>query len=101
RHTRSYGDWSSDVCSSDLHQVREIEEFGRLEVDNPEFLMALVDARHIAGDRGLFERFEAAFHHAGTHAHVVGALNGLIDERYGRSEERRVGKECRWRGSQD
>src|SRR5207248_3751226 len=20
RHTRSYGDWSSDVCSSDLHQ---------------------------------------------------------------------------------
>src|SRR6202047_5694231 len=22
RHTRSYGDWSSDVCSSDLHAVR-------------------------------------------------------------------------------
>src|SRR5437867_11618458 len=21
RHTRSYGDWSSDVCSSDLHDV--------------------------------------------------------------------------------
>ena len=64
------------------HQVREIEEFGRLEVDNPEFLMALVDARPIAGDRGLFDRFESAFHHAGTHAHVVGALNALIDERY-------------------
>ena len=64
------------------HQVREIEEFGRLEVDNPEFLMALVDARFIAGDRALFGRFEAAFHHAGTHAHVVGALNALVDERY-------------------
>ena len=64
------------------HQVREIEEFGRLEVDNPEFLMALVDARPIAGDRALFDRFESAFHHAGTHAHVVGALNALIDERY-------------------
>ena len=64
------------------HQVREIEEFGRLEIDNPEFLMALVDARPIAGDRGLFDRFESAFHHAGTHAHVVGALNSLIDERY-------------------
>jgi [protein-PII] uridylyltransferase len=64
------------------HQVREIEEFGRLEVDNPEFLMALVDARQIAGDRSLFDRFESAFHHAGTHAHVVGALNALIDERY-------------------
>ncbi len=64
------------------HQVREIEEFGRLEVDNPEFLMALVDARFVTGDRGLFDRFESAFHHAGTHAHVVSALNALIDERY-------------------
>src|ERR1051325_4970337 len=64
------------------HQVREIEEFARLEVDNPEFLMALVDARFVAGDRGLFDRFESAFHHAGTHAHVVSALNSLIDERY-------------------
>jgi [protein-PII] uridylyltransferase len=65
------------------HQVREIEEFSRLEVDNPEFLMALVDARPVAGDRALFDRFESAFHHAGTHAHVVSALNALIDERYG------------------
>src|SRR4051812_3002503 len=64
------------------HQVREIEDFGRLEVDNPEFLMALVDARAVAGDRALFDRFESAFHHAGTHAHVVGALNALIDDRY-------------------
>ena len=64
------------------HQVREIDEFEKLEVDNPEFLMALVDARPVAGDRGLYDRFEAAFHHAGTHAHVVSALNALIDERY-------------------
>ncbi len=64
------------------HQVREIDEIGTLEVDNPEFLMALVDARLVAGDRVLFERFESGFHHAGTHAHVVGALNALIDERY-------------------
>src|SRR5215467_12141560 len=64
------------------HQVREIEEFGRLEVDNPEFLMALVDARPVAGDRPLYDRFESAFHHAGTHAHVIGALNTLIDNRY-------------------
>src|SRR5205807_9547849 len=64
------------------HQVREIDEFSRLEVDNPEFLMALVDARMVAGDRELFNRFEDAFHHAGTHAHVIGALNALIDDRY-------------------
>jgi [protein-PII] uridylyltransferase len=64
------------------HQVREIDEFARLEIDNPEFLMALVDARPVAGDLGLFHRFEAAFHRAGTHAHVVGALNTLIGDRY-------------------
>ncbi len=66
------------------HQVREIEEFGRLEVDNPEFLMALVDARLVGGDRELFDRFEDAFHHAGTHAHVIRALNSLIDSRHAR-----------------
>jgi [protein-PII] uridylyltransferase len=64
------------------HQVREIAEFGRLEVDNPEFLMALVDARLVAGDGELFDQFELAFRHAGTHAHVVSALGPLIDERY-------------------
>src|SRR5437867_9107454 len=29
RHTRSYGDWSSDVCSSDLLCVRDREHFSR------------------------------------------------------------------------
>src|SRR5207248_8131445 len=28
RHTRSYGDWSSDVCSSDLSTAKVISEFG-------------------------------------------------------------------------
>src|SRR5207248_3589194 len=27
RHTRSYGDWSSDVCSSDLHSLCLAERF--------------------------------------------------------------------------
>src|SRR5207248_7936827 len=26
RHTRSYGDWSSDVCSSDLRYMRRVVE---------------------------------------------------------------------------
>jgi [protein-PII] uridylyltransferase len=90
---RSLGDAEEQVVRAILHplwdlglvvghQVREIREFGRLEVDNPEFLMALVDARMVAGDHALFHQFEDAFHHAGTHAHVVGALNTLIDNRY-------------------
>src|SRR5207248_8427370 len=29
RHTRSYGDWSSDVCSSDLHLAVVPEARGR------------------------------------------------------------------------
>ena len=39
------------------HQVRELKDFARIEADNPEFLLALVDARPIAGDRDLFDRF--------------------------------------------
>src|SRR5687768_16683990 len=31
------------------HQVREIDDFTRLEADNPEFLLALLDARLVAG----------------------------------------------------
>ena len=37
------------------HQVREIDEFADLEIDNPEFLLALLDARLVAGTPDLFE----------------------------------------------
>ena len=47
------------------HQVREIDDFDQLETDNPEFLLALLDARPIAGARALFDRFGALFHTAG------------------------------------
>src|SRR5207248_3975911 len=53
RHTRSYGDWSSDVCSSDLGQQNGVAR-AMLRLD--------------------------LLHHRGP-----------------RSEERRVGKECRSR----
>src|SRR5262249_26791692 len=43
-------------------QVREIGEFASLEVDNPEFLMALVDARLVAGNPALFARVQDAIH---------------------------------------
>src|SRR5688572_13678615 len=35
------------------HQVRELSDFAQLEEDNPEFLLALLDARPIAGAREL------------------------------------------------
>ena len=64
------------------HQVRELDDFARIETDNPEFLLALVDARPIAGDRDLCDRFMARVDRADLRAHVVAALEALTDERH-------------------
>jgi [protein-PII] uridylyltransferase len=64
------------------HQVREIGEISALERDNPEFLLALLDARPVAGPRDLFDAFGAAFHTAETHSFILTALLGLIDSRH-------------------
>jgi [protein-PII] uridylyltransferase len=63
-------------------QVREAGDFAELEVDNPEFLLAFVDARIVCGNRALFERCRAAFHVPRTHAHVLEALQTLVDQRH-------------------
>jgi [protein-PII] uridylyltransferase len=64
------------------HQVRELADFGQLESDNPEFLLALLDARPLAGGRELFDRFAALFHTAPTHAFILRSLVELIDQRH-------------------
>jgi len=64
------------------HQVRELREFAALETDNPEFLLALLDARPVAGARELFEAFSTAFHTARTHAFILQALLALIEARH-------------------
>jgi [protein-PII] uridylyltransferase len=64
------------------HQVRELDDFARIEADNPEFLLALVDARPIAGDRDLFDRLMQRVHRTELQAHVVDALLALTDERH-------------------
>src|SRR4030095_932762 len=64
------------------HQVRELDEFSTLEADNPEFLLALLDARPVAGMRLLFDRFRALFHTASTHAYILKSLLELIDARH-------------------
>lgn len=64
------------------HQVRDTSELAELEVDNPEFLLALTDARLVTGAPALFERLRATFHVPRTHAHVLGALQSLIDARH-------------------
>src|SRR5688500_12142738 len=64
------------------HQVREIDEFADLEIDNPEFLLALLDARLVAGAPALFDRLRTTFHTPSTHAYIVKALIGLVEERH-------------------
>ena len=64
------------------HQVRDIDDFTKLERDNPEFLLALLDARPVAGARSVFERFSVLFHQAETHAFILRSLVALIDDRH-------------------
>ena len=64
------------------HQVRELKDFARIEPDNPEFLLSLLDARPIAGDRDLFDQLTDTFHQAALHAYLLGELLTLTDARH-------------------
>src|SRR5690348_17871758 len=84
RHTRWTGDWSSDVCSSDLC-ARGIEaNTPRIrELLERSLMLVTALAPHIGYDKAA----EIA-----KKAHKEGST---------RSEERRVGKECRSRGARE
>src|SRR5262249_56529889 len=93
RHTRLVSDWSSDVCSSDLSaSERETLARGALATDAA-MAQALAEVRVGATERQIGDRMvEIAAASGGQFKHLVLAV---------RSEERRVGKECRARWSQD
>src|SRR5256885_7967261 len=84
RHTRLQGDWSSDVCSSDLVGAvifgMLADRYGR--------------RRPLMANVIYFSVIEFACGFAPSYR-VFLVLRSL----YGRSEERRVGKECRSRWS--
>src|SRR5256885_7405421 len=86
RHTRLQGDWSSDVCSSDL------EMFERLGIDAKP-AEPLVLSREL--EREALARVNARFPDARS---AIERLRAKGHHVY-RSEERRVGKECRSRWS--
>src|SRR5207248_7352294 len=94
RHTRSYGDWSSDVCSSDLLALLyEIAASERREVcaHVGVALLQLGDGarpEHASDHRGVLRRPPLA---RGQR------VEASTDER---SEERRVGKEGRCGGGE-
>src|SRR2546430_12662685 len=83
RHTRFDCDWSSDVCSSDLLEVIKSADW-------------LIDMGPEGGDRG------GKIIASGTPEQVARntqSHTGHFLARVLRSEERRVGKECRSRWS--
>src|SRR5256885_2592391 len=85
RHTRLQGDWSSDVCSSDLMVGEE----------------AWDPARTPSADAAAVERLLAAGASvvAKTNLAFPAVIAAFGQTRNPRSEERRVGKECRSRWS--
>src|SRR5699024_11365573 len=74
RHTRSKRDWSSDVCSSDLEKMSVDNFYAMGQVGSPETVKA--------GLEKLLEKYN---------------VDEFIFTCDIRSEERRVGKECRYR----
>src|SRR5437879_7188440 len=87
RHTRYIGDWSSDVCSSDLVSYNS----GILPMNT---ISGEVGATiSWGGDKGT----EVSVYASGSASDDNGNKADVTVEVNGRSEERRVGKECRAR----
>src|SRR5262245_65179349 len=90
RHTRCLSDWSSDVCSSDL-----TAEERRQENDFKDSLL------------GLNRRLAQARQSADGQPQKIAQLREQLEkarlnfEVFLRSEERRVGKECRYRQNEE
>src|SRR5437764_1553577 len=85
RHTRYIGDWSSDVCSSDLDATDEQIEFPILYAISRDGVAKKNLADNSTSLKPLFDQI----------IETIPAPRELRN----RSEERRVGKECRswWR----
>lgn len=66
------------------HHVREVREGAGLADDNPEFLLALTDARPIVGDATLLDQFLGHADPVRVSARALGSLRALVSERHAR-----------------
>src|SRR5258707_3866969 len=86
RHTRYWRDWSSDVCSSDLRPSVPLPIRGRWEAEQTAGVeIATLPVRNV------YSPWQNRSENP-----LVRAIWHFLDDR---SEERRVGKECRSRWS--
>ena len=65
-------------------QVRTLSDFDQVEQGNPEYLVALLDTRFIAGEPRIFERFQATCLKPETpwSQSMLEALFGLVEQRH-------------------
>src|SRR5699024_11739714 len=96
RHTRSKRDWSSDVCSSDLkpftidvYSARKIFELAK-QYDTP-----VTGCSPLRYDQSLDASLKDTSEGSIKGADCFGPMD--LQPTQPRSEERRVGKECRYR----
>src|SRR2546429_7426917 len=101
RHTRCSRDWSSDVCSSDLYPGEQRTGIMKTEANVGMFFQALEK-----GEIGIVVRFFKNVLEIAAGLVSVNEKSKMESLRHGcsffslpRSEERRVGKECRSRWS--
>jgi [protein-PII] uridylyltransferase len=66
------------------HQIRELSDFDDLDTGNTEFLLAVLDARPVAGDQDLYQRLLARVTGFTTEdrARAIDALLELIEQRH-------------------
>src|SRR5690606_40516327 len=99
-HTRFSRDWSSDVCSYDLPISLSAENL-RAEKEKVLAAVTLPDDLSLATARGQYDGGWQGGQEVCGFLEEDGMNPDSITETYAaiRSEERRVGKECRARGS--
>src|SRR5690606_40194083 len=92
RHTRFSRDWSSDVCSSDLvisSAARALNSSTSRMKERRQEYMAILE---VANLKVYFPIKAGIFNRTVDYVRAVDGVSFVLEER---SEERRVGKECR------
>src|SRR5207253_5775578 len=94
RHTRWPRDWSSDVCSSDLLSTTIKAAKKLVEAQEPVVWDILED---VIREHPVMLNRAPTLHRLGIQAFEPVLIEGKAIQLHPRSEERRVGKECRSR----